>query len=103
MPFEKLHDVQNHAIREAVAMQERLGLPIVTDGEFRRGGWSRGFLNAVDGFEFPRLETTFRNDQGVAAPRRRRRSRRSRSARKQPIVTERFQVPASRSRRTASR
>ena len=66
MPFEALHEVQDRAIREAVAMQERLGLPIVSDGEFRRGGWSRGFLNAVDGFEFRASKLTFRNDQGVS-------------------------------------
>jgi len=47
LPPEKLREVQDRAIRDAVAMQEALGLPIVTDGEFRRGGWSRGFLNAV--------------------------------------------------------
>jgi 5-methyltetrahydropteroyltriglutamate--homocysteine methyltransferase len=89
LPFEKLHDVQNNAIREAVAMQERLGLPVVTDGEFRRGGWSRGFLNAVDGFEFRASKLTFRNDQGVStaspAPVAAKPIRR-----KQPIVTEDF-------------
>ncbi|MGZ5828820.1 MAG: 5-methyltetrahydropteroyltriglutamate--homocysteine S-methyltransferase [Xanthobacteraceae bacterium] len=89
LPFEKLHAVQDKAIREAVAMQERLGLPIVTDGEFRRGGWSRGFLNAVDGFEFRASKLTFRNDQGVStaspAPVASRPIRR-----KQPIVTDDF-------------
>ncbi len=66
LPFEQLHEVQNKMITEAVAMQERLGLPVVSDGEFRRGGWSRGFLNAVEGFEFRASKLTFRNDQGVA-------------------------------------
>ncbi len=56
LPFDRLHEIQNEMIVEAVAMEERLGLPIVTDGEFRRGGWSRGFLNAVEGFEF-RVQT----------------------------------------------
>ncbi len=68
LPPEKLHDVQDKTIREAVAMQERLGLPIVTDGEFRRGGWSRGFLNAVEGFEFRASKLTFRNDEGASTP-----------------------------------
>ena len=65
-------------------------LPIVTDGEFRRGGWSRGFLNAVDGFEFRASKLTFRNDRG--------RQHRLAGAgcldstirRKQPIVTDDF-------------
>jgi 5-methyltetrahydropteroyltriglutamate--homocysteine methyltransferase len=89
LPFEQLHGVQDKMITEAVAMQERLGLPIVSDGEFRRGGWSRGFLNAVDGFEFRGSKLTFRNDQGVAtaspAP-----VASSKIRRKQPIVTGDF-------------
>jgi 5-methyltetrahydropteroyltriglutamate--homocysteine methyltransferase len=89
LPVEKLHEVQDKAITEAVRMQERLGLPIVTDGEFRRGGWSRGFLNAVDGFEFRASKLTFRNDDGVStaspAPVASQHIRR-----KQPIVTDDF-------------
>ena len=49
-------------------MQEDLGLPIVTDGEFRRGGWSRGFLNAVEGFEFRASKLVFRGDDGFSTP-----------------------------------
>jgi 5-methyltetrahydropteroyltriglutamate--homocysteine methyltransferase len=66
--FDALRDVQDRAIREVVAMQENLGLPVVTDGEFRRGGWSRGFLSAVDGFEFRASKLTFRNEAGFSTP-----------------------------------
>ncbi len=38
-------------IRDAVKMQESLGLRVVTDGEFRRGSWFNAFLAAVDGLE----------------------------------------------------
>jgi len=90
LPFEMLHEIQDKMIVEAVAMQERLGLPIVTDGEFRRGGWSRGFLNAVEGFEFRASKLTFRNDEGVAtaapAP-----IASHKIMRKQPIVTGDFE------------
>jgi 5-methyltetrahydropteroyltriglutamate--homocysteine methyltransferase len=89
LPFEELNEIQNKAIGEAVEMQERLGLPIVSDGEFRRGGWSRGFLNAVDGFEFRASKLTFRNDNGVStaspAPVASKPIRR-----KRPIVTDDF-------------
>lgn len=89
LPFEALHEVQDRMIVEAVAMQERLGLPVVSDGEFRRGGWSRGFLNAVDGFEFRASKLTFRNDQDVAtaapAPVASRKIRR-----REPVVTGDF-------------
>jgi 5-methyltetrahydropteroyltriglutamate--homocysteine methyltransferase len=66
--FDQLKEVQDRAIRDAVAMQEKLGLPIVTDGEFRRGGWSRGFLNAVEGFDFRASRLVFRNDEGFSTP-----------------------------------
>jgi 5-methyltetrahydropteroyltriglutamate--homocysteine methyltransferase len=86
---EKLREVQDRAIRDAIAMQEVLGLPIVTDGEFRRGGWSRGFLNAVEGFDFRASKLVFRNDDGFStpspAPLATKRVRRTR-----PIVTEDF-------------
>jgi 5-methyltetrahydropteroyltriglutamate--homocysteine methyltransferase len=36
--------VEDQAIREVVALQEGLGLPVVTDGEFRRTYWHRDFL-----------------------------------------------------------
>jgi 5-methyltetrahydropteroyltriglutamate--homocysteine methyltransferase len=42
--------VQDECIREAVALQESLGVPAVTDGEFRRRAWSSGFIEAVEGF-----------------------------------------------------
>ena len=68
LPAQKLREVQDKAIRDAVAMQESLGLPIVTDGEFRRGGWSRGFLSAVEGFDFTASKLVFRNDEGFTTP-----------------------------------
>jgi 5-methyltetrahydropteroyltriglutamate--homocysteine methyltransferase len=68
LPPETLREVQDRAIRDAIAMQEAMGLPIVTDGEFRRGGWSRGFLNAVEGFDFRASKLVFRNDEGFTTP-----------------------------------
>jgi 5-methyltetrahydropteroyltriglutamate--homocysteine methyltransferase len=94
LPFEQLRRVQDDSISDAIAMQEKLGLPIVTDGEFRRGGWSRGFLNAVEGFEFRGSKLVFRNDDGFStpspAPLATKRIRRSK-----PIVTEDFRFVAS--------
>jgi 5-methyltetrahydropteroyltriglutamate--homocysteine methyltransferase len=60
----KLREVQDRAIRDVIRMQEDLELPIVTDGEFRRAGWSRGFLNAVEGFDFASSKLVFRSDDG---------------------------------------
>ncbi len=50
LPAEALRAVQDECIRELVAMEEEAGLSSVTDGEFRRRGWSAGFIDAVEGF-----------------------------------------------------
>lgn len=58
------------AIREIVAFQESIGLPTVTDGEFRRRSWSAGFIDAVEGFGLRDGKLGFRSDGkvvGVAA------------------------------------
>ena len=67
---EKFKDVQDQSIREIVAFQESIGLPSVTDGEFRRRSWSAGFIDAVDGFGLRDGTLTFRDQSrviGVAA------------------------------------
>jgi 5-methyltetrahydropteroyltriglutamate--homocysteine methyltransferase len=46
----ELEQVQDECIREIVAFQQSLGLPTITDGEFRRRSWSAGFIDAVEGF-----------------------------------------------------
>jgi 5-methyltetrahydropteroyltriglutamate--homocysteine methyltransferase len=66
--FDVLREVQDRAIRDTAAMQEQLGLPVITDGEFRRGGWSRGFLSAVEGFDFRASKLKFRNEEGFSTP-----------------------------------
>ncbi len=48
---EKLRKVEDEAIKEAVAMQESVGLLAVTDGEYRRSFWHYDFLGAMDGIE----------------------------------------------------
>lgn len=56
--------LQDQCIRDVVALQESVGLQVVTDGEFRRGSyWSR-FVERTDGFEIKPALFKFRNDQG---------------------------------------
>ncbi|HYL87840.1 MAG TPA: 5-methyltetrahydropteroyltriglutamate--homocysteine S-methyltransferase [Burkholderiales bacterium] len=57
--------VQDDCIREIVTFQEAIGLPSVTDGEFRRRSWSAGFIDAVEGFGLRDGTLGFRNDSGV--------------------------------------
>lgn len=41
---------EDKAVKEAVAIQERAGLDVVTDGEMRRPVFCHNFVKAVDGF-----------------------------------------------------
>ena len=63
-------EIQDAAVAEIVRFQEGLGLQSITDGEFRRRGWSAGFIDAVDGFGLRAGTLGFRNEQGElgAAP-----------------------------------
>ena len=54
----ELRRVEDECIREAVAMQESVGLEVVTDGEFRRLNFQDSFGGSVEGFRSvtPRME-----------------------------------------------
>jgi 5-methyltetrahydropteroyltriglutamate--homocysteine methyltransferase len=46
-----LRAAEDAAIRTVVAHQERIGLPVVTDGEFRRENWYADFIGGLRGVE----------------------------------------------------
>jgi 5-methyltetrahydropteroyltriglutamate--homocysteine methyltransferase len=46
-----LAEVENEAIVDAVALQVGAGLPLVTDGEYRRSFWHYDFLDGLTGFD----------------------------------------------------
>jgi 5-methyltetrahydropteroyltriglutamate--homocysteine methyltransferase len=54
-----LRRAEDDAIREVVAMQERVGVGAVTDGEFRRLSWRDAPFEHFDGFSDERHETDF--------------------------------------------
>jgi 5-methyltetrahydropteroyltriglutamate--homocysteine methyltransferase len=58
-PTAELRGLEDRAIREAVAMQERVGLRAVTDGELRRNNWRDRFFERVDGFSKERVPSSF--------------------------------------------
>ena len=62
----ELRAVEDDAIRQAVALQEGLGLKAVTDGEFRRSSWHMDFLYQVGGVTKVKdnLTVKFLNDEG---------------------------------------
>jgi 5-methyltetrahydropteroyltriglutamate--homocysteine methyltransferase len=49
LPAAALKDIEDRAIRAAVAQQESIGLQAVTDGEFRRDWWHLDFLAQLEG------------------------------------------------------
>ncbi len=67
-----LREVEDAAIREAVALQEGAGLGVVTDGEFRRLNFQDSFGACVDGFRSgsARMEILERQSHGGTALRR---------------------------------
>ena len=47
----RLRAIEDAAIRDVVAGQERVGLAVVTDGEFRRENWYADFIGRLGGVE----------------------------------------------------
>ena len=56
--------IQDRSIRDAVRMQEELGLAVVTDGEFRRGSYWGRFVERTEGLEVRPALLRFRDDRG---------------------------------------
>jgi 5-methyltetrahydropteroyltriglutamate--homocysteine methyltransferase len=55
---------QDAAIRDAIGLQEDVGLTVVTDGEFRRGSyWSR-FVERTEGLGVDQARFSFRDERG---------------------------------------
>ncbi|MGH3087348.1 MAG: 5-methyltetrahydropteroyltriglutamate--homocysteine S-methyltransferase [Rubrobacteraceae bacterium] len=63
---EELRGVEDEAIRDAVRMQEEVGLRSATDGEFRRASWHMDFIYRLDGVSKAPgdLKVRFRNEEG---------------------------------------
>ncbi len=63
---DELRAVEDDAIREAVRLQEDVGLPAATDGEFRRTSWHMDFIYRLDGVHpgDEKVRVEFHNEQG---------------------------------------
>jgi 5-methyltetrahydropteroyltriglutamate--homocysteine methyltransferase len=66
LPAARLREVEDAAVRDAVAMQQRVGLQTATDGEFRRTSWHMDFIYALGGISASdeKIKVQFRNDDG---------------------------------------
>ena len=60
---QELKAAEDRLIREVVGLQEDLGLPSITDGEFRRDWWHIDFLAGFDGIELRQEEDPYHGIQ----------------------------------------
>jgi 5-methyltetrahydropteroyltriglutamate--homocysteine methyltransferase len=67
---EDLTKIEDACVAEAVAMQERSGIDVITDGEYRKRGWREFFYDKVEGFGPETVEREFpiRLTDGTLAP-----------------------------------
>ena len=57
--------VEDRAVDEAIALQERAGMEVVSDGEMRRYAFYGHLIDAVEGFDkYGGWAIPFRNEQG---------------------------------------
>src|SRR5580692_3481753 len=59
LPAGELRVLEDRAIRDVVALQERVGLQAITDGEFRRNNWRDRFFERTDGYSSDKIPSTF--------------------------------------------
>jgi 5-methyltetrahydropteroyltriglutamate--homocysteine methyltransferase len=96
---EGLRAEEDHHIRDAVRLQEDVGLEVVTDGEYRRGIFFGHFGAAVSGFTEMEAEMSFRDAAG--APMRYRAAVvTGRLVRQRGIATDEFRFVRALTRRT---
>src|SRR5262249_15714957 len=60
---DELAQEKDHAIRQVIARQEAIGLPVVTDGELRRLNFQESFGASVAGFDVASVD---RSMEGVS-------------------------------------
>ena len=50
LPLDQLREIENREILKLLDMERSVGIDVLSDGEFRRGGWASGFPDAVEGY-----------------------------------------------------
>jgi 5-methyltetrahydropteroyltriglutamate--homocysteine methyltransferase len=50
LPLEALRRIEDDAILDVLELQRDVGIDVLSDGEYRRAGWSSDFQESVDGF-----------------------------------------------------
>src|SRR6516165_187019 len=50
LTLEQLHEIEDREVLRILDMQKQVGIDVVSDGEYRRGGWASDFQDAVAGY-----------------------------------------------------
>src|SRR6188508_2362411 len=50
LPLERLREIEDREILRVLEMQKQVGIDVLSDGEYRRGGWASDFQEAMDGY-----------------------------------------------------
>ena len=68
--FSELDAIEDECIIEAIRLQEDIGMPSITDGEFRRRSWWQDFVLNLDGtfIDFAEFAIEFHDPQGHKLP-----------------------------------
>jgi 5-methyltetrahydropteroyltriglutamate--homocysteine methyltransferase len=61
----ELEETIDDCVAEAIRLQEECGMRAITDGEFRRGSWFLGFVEAVDGLTTRPASLSFSGDHAA--------------------------------------
>ena len=61
----ELAAITDRCVVEAIRLQEEAGMEAITDGEFRRGSWFLGFVQAVEGLSTKPSLFRFQGDHGA--------------------------------------
>jgi len=103
IPREKLKEVEDKAIRKAVALQEAAGLQSVTDGEFRRAFWHVDFLTGFDGIVATQGQYAlkFHGEGGAESETRSMMVVESRVRRTRPVMVDHFKFLKQATKKTA--
>ena len=59
LAVDELRALEDQCIRDVVALQERAGVQVVSDGEFRKWSWRDLLFYAADGFSTERISSDF--------------------------------------------
>ncbi len=85
----ELAEVEDALVRDVVAQHERIGFPVVNDGEFRRRNFQESFGGAVSGYDVPETREAYQRWQEGNRSQREQRVESGPEVAGPPVVTRR--------------